>query len=312
MYTVVSSPHLHSEDTTASIMRDVAIALLPACVFGIYMFGLEALWVTLVSLVSCVAAEFVYEKLAKRPVTISDGSAVVTGLILAVNLPSTVPLWIPAVGGVFAIIVVKQLFGGMGKNFMNPALAARCFLLLSFGAQMTGFPELDMASGATPLAVMKTGGGYDLFQLLMGQHSGTIGETSVIAILLGAAYLIYKKVISIRIPAVYIASAGVFIAVLQLCNGGAVSLGYIVAQLMAGGLLLGAFFMATDYVTAPVTAKGQIIYGVLLGLLTAVFRVLGSSAEGVSFAIIAGNLFVPFIEKITVTRPFGMKEGVAK
>ena len=309
MYSVSVSPHLRSETGTSSIMRDVAIALMPACLFGIYNNGYRALLVILVCVAAAVLTEFLFEKLCKRPVTVGDWSAVVTGLILAVNLPSTVPLWLPAMGSVFAILVVKQLFGGIGQNFMNPALAARCFLLISFSSLMTNFPAVDGVSAATPLTALKSGESIDLLQMFLGNYSGCIGETSVLAILLGAGYMLYKKVISIRIPGIYILSTMVFIVILNLVNGGGMpSCSYLLAQLFGGGLLIGAFFMATDYVTSPITPMGQIIYALLLGFLTALFRVIGKSAEGVSYAIIISNMVVPLIERVTVPKPFGSKK----
>lgn len=310
MYNVSVSPHLRSETGTNSIMRDVAIALLPACLFGIYNFGYRALLVILVSVLAAIVTEFVYEKLVKRPVTIGDWSAVVTGMILAVNLPATLPLWMAALGSVFAILVVKQLFGGLGQNFMNPALAGRCFLLISFGSQMTAFPVVDGISAATPLSAMKAGESVDLLQMFIGNYSGCIGETSVLAILLGAGYLLFKKVISIRIPGIYILSTMVFIVILNLVTGNGMPTGsYLLAHLFGGGLLIGAFFMATDYVTSPITPMGQVIYALLIGFLTALFRVVGKSAEGVSYAIIISNMAVPLIEKATVPTPFGRKKG---
>jgi electron transport complex protein RnfD len=289
-------------------MRDVAIALLPTLAFGVYHFGLDALKVIVVSVVACVLSELLFELIAKKPITIFDYSAVVTGLILAVNLPATVAWWIPAIGGVFAIIAVKMLFGGIGQNFMNPALTARCFLLISFTSRMTNF-TVDGVSSATPLAMMKAGQTPDLLTLFLGLHSGCIGEVSTFAILIGAAYLIIKKIISVRIPFTYILSTLVFILLINLVAGDVVTPTYLVGQLLSGGLLVGAFFMATDYATSPITAKGQILYGVILGLLTALFRVVGSSAEGVSYAIIIGNLLVPIIEKITVPKPFGCEKA---
>ena len=248
--------------------------------------------------------------------------------MLALNLPATVPLWVPVIGGVFAIIVVKQLFGGLGQNFMNPALAARCFLLISFSGIMTdfsvaavkgtgnairyglsginGYAYVDGVSGATPLALLKDGKEVDMLSSFLGIHAGTIGETSAIAILIGGIYLIYKKVISIRIPAAYIFSFVVYMSIFSACSSDGFSLDYVVNNLCLGGLMLGAFFMATDYVTSPVTPGGKIVFGILLGVLTGVFRTLGTSAEGVSYAIIIGNMLVPLIEKITMPRPFGV------
>lgn len=308
MVNVSVSPHVRSQNTTKAIMRDVAIALLPTLAFGVYHFGLNALMIIAVSVVTCVVSEALFELIAKKPITVFDYSAVVTGLILAVNLPATVPWWIPVIGGVFAIIAVKMLFGGLGQNFMNPALTARCFLLISFTSRMTDF-TLDGVSGATPLTSLKSGETPDILTLFLGFHGGCIGEVSALAILIGGLYLLIKRVISPRIPFTYIASTLVFILIIDLISGTDITLAYMAGQLLSGGLLVGAFFMATDYATSPITAKGQIIYGVILGLLTALFRTLGSSAEGVSYAIIIGNLLVPIIEKITVPTPFGCEKA---
>lgn len=311
------SPHIRSGVTTQKIMLDVIIALMPATVFGVIYFGWKALLVVAVSVASCVLTEFVYEKLMKLPVTVGDLSAVVTGLLLALSLYSTTPWWIALIGGVFAILIVKMLFGGIGQNFMNPALAARCFLLLSFSKIMTDYPVIgevvDGTSAATPLALAKQGESMDLLGLLLGTHSGSIGETSVIAILVGAVYLIIKRVISPKIPLAVIGSSAVFIALFTLINPDrTLTADYFVTQLLGGGLLIGAFFMATDYTTTPVTSWGQVIFGVCVGLFTAVIRCFGNSLEGVSFAIIIANLFTPIIEKLTYPRPFGIKKERAK
>ena len=283
-------------------MVDVAIAMLPATAFGVFQFGLHALLVLIVTIAACVLSEYVFEKITKRPCTISDFSAVVTGMILALNMPPEIALWIPALGGVFAIIVVKQLYGGLGQNFMNPALAARCFLLISFTGQMSAF-TLDGWTGATPLAVLKAGESVDVAAMFIGKIPGTIGEVSVIALLIGAAYLVVKKVISLRIPVTYILTTAVLVFIF-----GQQDLNYVLAHLCGGGLIFGAFFMATDYVTSPITPKGQIVFGILLGILTGLFRIFGGSAEGVSYAIIISNLLVPLIERFTLPTPFG-KEG---
>lgn len=308
MYNVSVSPHVRSQNTTKSVMRDVAIALLPVLAFGVYQFGLRALMVIAICIVTCVLSELIFELLAKKTITIFDYSAVVTGMILAVNLPANVAWWIPVIGSVFAIVAVKMLFGGLGQNFMNPALAARCFLLISFTGRMSDF-SIDGVSSATPLAVLKGGEEVDLLTLFLGFHGGCIGEVSALAILIGGLYLIIKKVISVRIPLTYILSTALFIFVINIASGNDVSLNYMLGQVLSGGLLVGAFFMATDYVTSPITPWGQIIYGIILGLLTALFRVLGSSAEGVSYAIIIANLLVPIIEKITVPKPFGCEKA---
>ncbi len=296
------SPHVRSHENTQSIMMDVMIAMLPATAFGVFQFGLNALLVLIVTVAACVLSEYVFEKITKRTNTIYDLSAVVTGMILALNMPADIPLWIPALGGIFAIVVVKQLYGGLGQNFMNPALAARCFLLISFTGQMSTF-TLDGWSGATPLAVIKGGGTVDLAAMVIGKIPGTIGEVSVIALLIGAAYLVVRKVISLRIPVAYILTTAVFVFIF-----GQQDLNYVLMQVCGGGLIFGAFFMATDYVTSPITPMGQIVFGILLGLLTGLFRIFGGSAEGVSYAIIISNLLVPLIERATMPKAFG-KEG---
>ncbi|MBQ9608112.1 MAG: RnfABCDGE type electron transport complex subunit D [Lachnospiraceae bacterium] len=305
---ISASPHVRSKASTADIMFDVIIALVPATAVGVYNFGLHALLLVITCIASSVLAEFLYEYFMKRPITIGDFSAVVTGLLLAMNLPPTLPLWMAVLGSVFAIIVVKQLFGGLGKNFMNPALAARCFLILSFGAAMTKF-TYDGVTTATPLAVIKNGGTYSLRQMFMGFTAGTIGETSALALLIGAAYLLIKKVISPRIPLVYIGTFAVAIVIYAIVKDKDV-VNYTLCELCGGGLMLGAWFMATDYVTSPITPVGKIIYGVILGLLTFVLRIFGNGAEGVSYAIIMTNLMVPLIELLSKPKPFGYKADV--
>ncbi len=299
---VSSSPHVRNGVTTKNLMYDVAIAMLPATIWGVMQFGFYSLLVVIATVLSCMLSEYAFESLMGKPITVDDGSALVTGMILALNMPPTIPLWIPVLGGMFAIIVVKQLFGGLGQNWMNPALAARCFLLISFAGAMTSFtdPVTDAVAGATPLATMKAGGTYDLAAMFVGKVPGTIGEISVIALLIGAAYLLYKQVISIRIPGVYILTFAVFAFIF-----GRHDLGYVLAEVCGGGLIFGAFFMATDYVTSPITPKGQIVFGVCLGLLTGLFRIFGGSAEGVSYAIIFCNILVPLIEKFTLPTAFG-------
>ena len=301
---VSSSPHVRNKNTTQNLMFDVAIAMIPASVYGVWQFGMHALLVLIATVVSCVLSEYVYEKLMKKPITVSDGSAVVTGMILALNMPPEIPVWIPFLGGIFAIIVVKQLYGGLGQNFMNPALAARCFLLISFAGFMNNFSSaklgFDSMSGATPLAAMRAGNDVDLMSLLVGRVPGTIGEVSVIALLIGAVYMIARKVISPRIPLIYIGTVAVFIFLF-----GGFDITYVAKEVCAGGLIFGAFFMATDYVTSPLSKTGQVVYGLFLGILTGIFRLWGASPEGVSYAIILGNLFVPLIEKVTLPKAFG-------
>ena len=300
-YNISSSPHIRSKVTTGSIMLYVIIALLPATIFGVYTFGLSALLVVLITTASAVATEYLYQKLMKKKVTIGDFSAALTGLLLALNLPAEAPWWMCVLGSVFAILIVKQVFGGLGQNFMNPALGARCFLLISFTGRMTTF-VYDGVTGATPLALLKYGENVNLMDMLIGNEAGTIGETSVIAILIGALFLIAMGIIDLRIPGTYLASFVVFIV---LFGGRGLDITYITAHLCGGGLMLGAWFMATDYVTSPITKTGQIVYGICLGVLTGLFRLFGGSAEGVSYAIIFSNLLVPLIEKITLPNPFG-------
>ncbi len=307
---VSSSPHVRDTVTTKNIMYDVLIAMVPAAAFGVYQFGFNALLVIILTMAACVLSEYLFEKGMKRPITITDGSALVTGLILALNMPPEIPVWVPVLGGVFAIIVVKQLYGGLGQNFMNPALAARCFLLLSFAGLMNDFSSaslgFDSVSGATPLATLRSGGTLDLAALVIGRIPGTIGEVSVLALLIGAIYMLVKKVISPRIPLVYIATAAVFLFLF-----GGFDPYYVLCEVCSGGLIFGAFFMATDYVTSPITPKGQIVYGVVLGLLTGIFRLWGASSEGVSYAIILSNLLVPMIERVTLPKAFGKEGGKA-
>lgn len=298
---VSSNPHIRSRVTTSNIMLAVVIALLPAAGFGIYNFGLDALILILVTVSSTVLTEFLYEKAMHRPVTIGDFSAVVTGLLLALNLPSTLPWWVAVIGGIFAILVVKMLFGGLGQNFMNPALEARCFLLISYTSLMCNF-ETDTYTGATPLASLKAGENVNILDMVIGRTAGTIGETSMVAIVIGACFLILLGIIDLKISGSYLVS---FLLFLTFFGGHGFDPAFLSAHLAGGGLMLGAFFMATDYVTRPVTKKGQYVYGVLLGILTGIFRIFGPSAEGVSYAIIIGNLLVPLIEKITFPKAFG-------
>lgn len=309
-----SNPHIRDNVTTAEIMRDVFIALIPTTLYGIIQWGFNAALVCILTVAAAVLSELVYEKCMKLPITIMDWSAAVTGLILALNCPPNIPAWIPCLGAVFAIIIVKQLYGGLGKNFMNPALAARCFLLISFAGKMTSFTGIgaDALSGATPLAFMKTNpdaiAKIDLGAAFLGRIPGTIGEVSKLCVLIGAAYLIIRKVISPKIPLIYIGTVAVFTL---LFGGHGFDLYYLACELCAGGLIFGAFFMATDYVTSPITPLGQIIFAVMLGILTGLFRLFGGSAEGVSYAIIICNILVPMINVHTVPKAFG-KEGAKK
>ena len=301
MMRVSSNPHIRSKVSTDKIMLMVIIALLPATGFGIYNFGIRALFHVLITIASCVLSELVFELIVKKKLTVGDMSAVVTGLLLALNLPVSAPLWIGIIGGAFAIIVVKMMFGGLGQNFMNPALAARCFLLISFPSLMTNF-TCDAYSGATPLASLKAGESVNVYNMIIGKIPGTIGETSMVAIVLGAVLLMLIGIIDIKIPGSYILTFVIFVGIF---GGHGFDPYYLSAQLAGGGLMLGAFFMATDYVTRPVTRVGQVVFGIILGLLTGIFRIFGASSEGVSYAIIIGNLLVPLITKYTSPKPFG-------
>lgn len=306
---VSSSPHVRAKDSTNRIMAYVILALLPTTLFGIFNFGPKALLLIVLTIASCVATEWVFEKIVHKKSTISDLSAVVTGLLLALNLPVTLPWWEAVLGGVFAIAIVKMMFGGLGQNFMNPALGARCFLLIAFAADMTNF-QTDTYTGATPLAAMRNGEVINTMDALIGRTAGTIGETSTIAILIGAIILILLGVITLAIPASYLIT---FVIFMLFFGGHGFDMNYIVAQLCSGGIMLGAFFMATDYVTSPITPNGRILFGICCGILTGLFRCFGANAEGVSFAIILSNLLVPMIEKVTIPRAFGQvkekKEG---
>lgn len=288
-------------------MLMVTIALLPSAAFGVWNFGLPALGMLITTTLAAVLTEYIYEKLMHKKITVNDFSAVVTGLLLGLNMPPTAPYWMGALGSVFGILVVKQLFGGLGQNFMNPALGARCFLLISFTGQMTTF-IYDGVSGPTPLAMLKDGQAVDSMNMLIGRIPGTIGETSVIAVIIGAIFLILMGIIDLRIPGTYIVTFAVFVGIFGQFTKSDVGLfdpQYITSHLCGGGLMLGAWFMATDYVTSPITKKGQYVYGALLGILTGLFRLFGGSAEGVSYAIIISNLLVPLIEKVTLPKPFG-------
>ena len=303
---VSSNPHIRSKQTTSSIMLMVVISLLPACGYGIYRFGLSALMLLSVSVIGCIFFEYLFTFILRKKPTIGDFSAIVTGLLLGMNLPPSAPWWIALVGAFFAIIVVKMLFGGLGQNFMNPALGARCFLLISFTSIMTNF-NTDTMSGATPLARLEAGEKVDIVSLLTGNIQGTIGETSAICLLIGGCLLFLFGVIDLIIPLLYILSFALCIAAF---GGYGFNFSYIISHVLGGGLMLGAFFMATDYTTRPISKTGQAVYGVLLGILTAVLRVFGPSAEGVSYAIIIGNLLVPLIDKIT--RPAYFGKGATK
>ncbi len=311
---VSSNPHVRSKVSTSGIMMAVIIALLPAAGYGIYNFGPRALAVILMTMASTVLTEFLFG-LYRKKMTVTDLSAAVTGLLLALNLPVGIPLWMAALGGVFAILVAKMLFGGLGQNFMNPALAGRCFLLISFPKQMSDFNcagssfagiTWDGYTGATPLAALKAGESVNVTDMILGRVGGTIGETSMIAIVLGACILLLLGIIDLRVPGSYIVS---FVLFVGLFGGHGFDPAFLSAHLAGGGLMLGAFFMATDYVTRPVTVRGQYVFGVFLGIMTGIFRIFGPGAEGVSYAIILGNLLVPLIEKITKPTAFGYRKG---
>ncbi len=299
-YIVSVSPHLHNKVDTRSVMRDVCIALVPALIASVAIFGLRALLVTAISVATAVLTEFLYEKGTKQPVTIRDWSAAVTGMLLAFNLPVSIPLWQAAFGSLVAILVVKQLFGGLGKNFANPAIVGRIVLFLSFSKTMTAWTFVDGVSSATPLAVMANGGTLpSLMDMFLGIKGGCLGEVSVLALLVGFAYLLVRRVISWHTPVCFVAT----VFVLSWLIGGDVT--YALNQILAGGLMLGAIFMATDYVTTPSTNSGRVIFGLGCGLLTVMIRQWGSYAEGVSFAILFMNILTPYISKWTRTKPLG-------
>lgn len=312
-YQVSSAPHVRAKDSTSRVMLYVIIALLPASLFGIFNFGYKALVLILVTIASCLASEWIFDKIVHKKNSLPDLSAVVTGLLLALNLPAGLPWWEAVIGSVFAIVIVKMLFGGLGQNFMNPALGGRCFLLIAFAADMTNFSsaKFEAYSGATPLGMISNEGlsSVNIMDMLTGKIPGTIGETSVIAILIGAIFLILMGVINLKIPASYIITFAIFMFIF---GADRFNTTYVVAELCGGGLMLGAFFMATDYVTSPITPMGQILFGICCGLLTGIFRCFGANAEGVSFAIILSNLLVPLIEKITVPNAFGIVKEAKK
>lgn len=308
-FVVSGTPHVRSKESIQSIMRDVIIALIPATAMGIYFFGLQALILIAVSIIASVFFEWLYQKLLKKPVTISDLSAVVTGLLLAMNLPASAPIWVPIVGAAFAIIFAKQLFGGLGQNFINPALAGRAFLLASYPTEMTSwtapvcFSGADAVAVATPLATLKTGAMPDasLTDVILGTNiGGCIGETCAVALIIGGIYLLVKHVISWRIPVLYILTVFVLTAAI-----GRKGLRVPVYEIFTGGLMLGAFFMATDYASSPVTPKGQIIFAIGCGIITTLIRIFGGYPEGVSYSILIMNLAVPLIERFTEPKIFG-------
>lgn len=307
--TVSSAPHITGKDSSRSIMLDVIIAMVPALIAATMIFGSRALILTAVTVAACVIFEALWNKATKKEQTIGDLSAVVTGMLLAFNMPATMPYWMAIVGAAFAIIMVKQLFGGIGYNFVNPAITARIILATSFAGSMTNFAfpvtTCDALASATPLAANAAGafadGSYPFYEMFLGMHGGVIGEVSALALLVGFVYLLIAKVISPVIPVTYVAT----VAVLAVVFGQ-----NPLFHILGGGLLLGAIFMATDYVTSPYTVKGKIVFGIGLGLITMIIRIFGSMTEGVSYAILLMNLFVPYINRLTRQKPLGAPKKV--
>ena len=308
--TVASSPHIRGDFRTSRIMLDVVLALLPALAVGCFVLGIRALLVTLLCAATAVATEWLYSKLTKTRNTIIDGSALVTGVLLALTLPHTVPYWQAMAGSVFAIVFVKLLCGGLGQNIFNPALAARAFLLLIYPVGLTRYEGIDGVTAATPLhhMVMPALPEESLMDMLLGNCPGSIGEISALALLLGGAYLVWRNVISIRIPAAYLGSVAVLTLVFSK-TGAPVQ--WMLYSLLSGGVMLGAIFMATDYATSPATPVGQIVYGIGCGVLTVIFRYFGLFPEGVTYAILLMNALVWVIDRYTPIRRFGTKKGGA-
>ncbi len=319
LLTVSSSPHIKHSDNTRTIMLDVVIALVPALVWSIYAFGWRSLSIILISVASCMIFEYLMQKLLRRPVTVLDFSAVVTGILLAFNLPVSVPLWIPVMGAAFAIIIVKQLFGGIGKNVVNPALAARVFLFTAWPSQVTGYTSAfsdkfstfdvnlgDVVASATPLASLKNGeiGTESILDLFVGNVGGCIGEISALLLLIGGLYLLIRRVITWHIPVAYLGSVALLTYIFPQTQS-VQAYEFMLMELLSGGLILGALFMATDYATSPVTSKGRIIYGIGCGVITVFIRYFGGFSEGVSFSILIMNLLVWYIDSFTRPKPFG-------
>ncbi len=319
---VSASPHIHSEESTRSLMLDVIIALCPALIWSIYLFGWRALSLTLLSVLSCVVFEALFNLAVRHPIPVGDLSAVVTGMLLAFSLPASLPYGMVILGAFFAIVVVKGIFGGLGKNIVNPALAARIFLFISFPTDMTTYPAVnvrlpmfgplpDALSSATPLSALKGGAlpAESTLSLLFGSYTGCLGEVSALLLLAGGLYLLSRRVIDVRIP------LSCLLTVAVLCylfpQGEAEALDFMISELLTGGLILGAVFMATDYVTSPATSTGRILYGALIGALTVFIRYFGGYPEGVSFAILIMNLFVYYLDRYTRAKPFG-KGGAKK
>lgn len=312
-----SSPHIRSTETSSTIMRDVLIALLPATLASIYLFRLQAVIIIAVSVVSAVVAEFVSQKIMKRKTTIGDLSAIVTGLLVAMNIPATAPWWIALIGSVFAIVICKQMFGGIGNNFINPALAARAFLLASWPVIMTTWvqPGPDAVSSATILGILKPGAEATgdvlpgVFNAFIGNISGSLGETSALLLIIGAIYLFARRVINWRVPFTFLGTVAILTTIYAFtsldANAPAIGVEFVMYHMVSGGLMLGALFMATDYSSSPITAKGQIIFGVGCGLITAIIRLYGGYPEGVSYSILLMNVATPLIDKYTSPKVFG-------
>ena len=315
---VSSSPHIHTNESVRRIMLDVLIALFPACVSSVLFFGFRSVVIILSAVCACMLSEFVYEKAVKRETTVSDLSAAVTGVLLGLNMPPTIPIWMLVIGSMFSIIIVKQLYGGLGKNFLNPALAGRCFMLIAWAGAMTNFSApafVDAATSATPLAVMKNGADGNMptvVSAFLGAKGGSIGETSGLCLLIGFVYLLIRRVVTCRIPLTYIITFAVLTFFFGDNTTGMSMAVFTLMQILTGGLLLGAFFMATDYVTTPTTPRGQYIFALGCGILTFVIRRFGGYPEGVSFSILLMNVASPLIETLTVPKPFGADGGTAK
>ena len=306
---VQGSPHIRDNVSTRGIMLDVIIAMIPTTVWGVMHFGIHSAFVVIAAVIAAVLSETLYNVLMKKENTISDLSSVVTGFIVGLNMPPEIPLFVPVVASVFAIIIVKMLFGGLGQNFMNPALAGRAFCLISFAGFMNNFHStmsVDAFSSATPLIVLQQGQEVDLLKMFLGYIPGTIGEVSKLCLLIGAIYLAVKKVIDIKVPIIYIVSFVIFIILFGGSRGG--NFNYVMGEVLGGGLIFGAFFMASDYVTSPITPLGKIIYGILLGVLTGIFRIYGKSGESGSYVILICNLLIPLIDSMTLPTTFG-REG---
>ncbi len=306
-FAVTSSPHLRDKATSQRIMQEVCLALAPAGIAGVILYGINAAILIAICVVTCILSEFLWQKLTKQPVTIADWSAVVTGLLLAYNLPATAPWWVAVIGSILAIVVVKQFFGGIGSNFMNPALTARAILFISWSGIMGAYPKAnpfqftaDAVTGATPLATLNAGSteGVKLLDLLLGNQGGVLGETCALALIIGGVYLIVRRIVDWRIPASFIGT----VFVCYLIKDGAQMALY---QLLAGGLLLGAFFMATDYATSPISKLGRVIFGIGCGFFLFIIRAFANYPEGCSFAILFMNVAAPMIDRFTMPRPFG-------